>query len=145
MRMVGRTMAIETRERSGRGAVLTVFGAKGGIGKTTIATNLAACVAQAGLQVIVMDMDTQYGDVAGLMGIEPRYTVVDLALRATELDQRALVQHESGALVLAAQSVADWAQATTEQVARVVQVASEHADLVVLDTPGTFNDLVATA
>lgn len=142
-------MAIESKERLGHGAVLTVFGAKGGIGKTTIATNLAACVAQAGLHVILIDMDTQYGDVAGLMGIEPRYTVVDLALRATELDQRtlerALVQHESGTFVLAAPSVADWAQVTTEQVTRVVQVASEHADLVVLDTPGTFNDLVATA
>ena len=81
-----------------RGTVLTVFGAKGGIGKTTIATNLAASVAQAGLNVIVMDMDTQYGDVAGLLGVEPRYTVVDLALRAAQLDQRtlrrALVQHE---------------------------------------------------
>ena len=147
--MVGRTMANEIRERSGRGAVLTVFGAKGGIGKTTIATNLAACVAQAGLNVIVMDMDTEYGDVAGLLGVEARHTVVDLALRAAELDQRglrrALVQHESGAFVLAAPSIADWAQVTTEQVARVVQVAAEHADLVVLDTPGTFNDLVATA
>ena len=81
--------------------------------QTTIATNLAACVAQAGLRVIVDDMDTQYGDVAGLMGIAPRDTVVDLALRATELDQRALeralVQHESGVFVPAAPSVADWA------------------------------------
>jgi pilus assembly protein CpaE len=96
-----------------------------------------------------MDMDTQYGDVAGSLGIEARSTVVDLALRANDLDQRfldrALVTHESGARVLAAPTVADWTQVTAEQVARVVEVASENADLVILDTPGTFNDLVATA
>ena len=142
-------MEIDHQEGSTRGAVLTVFGAKGGIGKTTIATNLATCVAQAGLNVIVIDMDTQYGDVAGLLGVEARFTGVDLALRADQMDQRtlrrALVQHESGAFVLAAPPIVDWAQVTTEQVGRVVEVAAEHAQLVILDTPGTFNDLVATA
>src|SRR4030066_2326767 len=52
------------------GTVLTIFGAKGGIGKTTIATNVAAALVQkTGQSVVLVDLDTRFGDVAILMDI----------------------------------------------------------------------------
>ena len=88
------------------GTILTVFGAKGGIGKSTIATNLAAAIAtETEHSVLVMDMDTRFGDVAIMLDIAPRYTIADLAQHADQLDREtfhsALVEHDSGAYVLA--------------------------------------------
>ena len=65
------------------GTVLTVIGAKGGVGKTTIATNLAAAIAHdTERSVLLVDLDTRFGDLAVLLDLEPRYSVVDLALVA---------------------------------------------------------------
>ena len=55
------------------GHVLTVFGAKGGIGKSTIATNLGASIAtDTEHSVLVMDMDTRFGDIAIMLDMEPQ-------------------------------------------------------------------------
>src|SRR5947208_96060 len=63
-------LAGETDEPIAAGTVVTVFGAKGGIGKTTIATNLATALVQKTKQsVVVVDLDTRFGDVAILMDI----------------------------------------------------------------------------
>jgi len=133
------------------GKVMTVFGARGGIGKSTIATNVSAVIAQrTDASVLLMDMDTRFGDVAMLLNVEPTYTVADLASHpgdlTPELFRQALVAHESGAYVLAAPvAPSAWARITAEQIQRVVRFAAHEFDYVVLDTPGTVNDIVATA
>jgi pilus assembly protein CpaE len=133
----------------GRGTVLTVFGARGGIGKSTIATNLAATIATSA-PVLLIDMDTRFGDVALMLNIEPKFTIADLAEHADdltdELFRQALVQHPSGAFVLAAPGAPTaGARITAEQIQRVVRFATRQFEYVVLDTPGVFNDIVATA
>ena len=132
------------------GTVLTVFGAKGGIGKSTIATNLAAAIArETDLSVLIIDMDTRFGDVAVMLDLEPTYTIIDLAgvagqLRVAEF-RLALLEHDSGAHVLAAPlHPGQWAQVTPEQIQRVVRFAAQQFDFVILDTPGIFTDIIAT-
>ena len=133
----------------GPGRVVTVFGAKGGIGKSTIATNLAAAIAQeTDFSVLIIDLDTRFGDVAIMLDVEPTYTIADLArvvgpLQAAQFRQ-ALVEHDSGAQVLVApKHPGHWALVTPEQIQRIVRFAAQQFDYVILDTPGTFTDIVA--
>src|SRR3989337_1027591 len=75
-------IAGETDEPVACGTVLTVFGAKGGIGKTTISTNLATAIVQkTGQSVALVDLDTRFGDVAILMDIPVERSIADLAQR----------------------------------------------------------------
>ena len=133
------------------GLMLTVFGAKGGIGKSTIATNVAAAIARkTDLSVLLVDLDTRFGDVAIMMDLEPRFSVAELAANVDALDRSlflsALVRHLSGVHVLSApKHPSQWADITAAQMAAIVRFGATLFDYVIVDTPGTFNDLVATA
>ena len=132
------------------GVVLTVFGAKGSIGKSTIATNLASLIAaRSDLSVLLMDMDTRFVDVALMMDLEPRNTISDLTA-LEEVDRLALrdsvLQHEFGTCVLAApRHPSEWALISSERVKAIIELSARQFDYIILDTSGTFNDIVATA
>jgi len=133
------------------GMVITVFGAKGGIGKTTMATNLAtAFVAiNAGTSVLV-DMDTVFGDAAMMFDVPVEMSVVDAAERIDDLDRESmrthLAGHQSGVKVLPAPfEPMDWRNVSPEAVEKVVTLLAQTHDFVVIDCPATFTDLVAVA
>ena len=72
----------EGSEAAARGTVLTVAGAKGGIGKTTISTNLATALRHVTQQeVAIVDGDAQFGDVAVMLDLDVSRSVADLARR----------------------------------------------------------------
>ena len=75
--------------------VLAVTGAKGGVGKTTLAVNLAAALAaETGEPTALLDLYTQFGDAALLLNLTPRRTLADLVrLDPAELDVRLLGDH----------------------------------------------------
>ena len=131
------------------GTVLTVFGAKGGIGKTTISTNLAtALVQKTGQSVVVVDLDTRFGDVAILMDIPVERSIADLALPEEEINrellQDCLYTHNTGLTILPAPvRPTDWRSIHAGHIERVVTLLAQTYDYVILDTPGTFNDIVA--
>jgi pilus assembly protein CpaE len=133
------------------GTVLTVFGAKGGIGKTTISTNLAtALVQKTGQSVVIVDLDTRFGDVAILMDIPVERSIADLALPEEEINremlQDCLYTHNTGVTILPAPiRPTDWRNVHAGHIERVVTLLSQTYDYVILDTPGTFNDIVARA
>ena len=143
--------ALRPRSADGPGTIVTVFGAKGGIGKSTIATNVAAAIARdTDLRVLLLDLDTRFGDIAIMMDVEPAFTVAELAANVDALDEAlflsALVRHASGAQILAAPNhPAQWGDITAEQMRTLIQFGARLFDYVIVDTPGTFNDLVATA
>lgn len=131
------------------GTVLTVFGAKGGIGKTTISTNLATALVQKTNQsVVVVDLDTRFGDVAILMDIPVERSIADLALPEEEINrellQDCIYTHNTGVTILPAPvRPTDWRSIHAGHIERVVTLLAQTYDYVVLDTPGTFNDIVA--
>jgi pilus assembly protein CpaE len=133
------------------GTVLTVFGAKGGIGKTTIATNLAtALVQKTGQSVVIVDLDTRFGDVAILMDMPVERSIADLALPEEEINrdllQDCIYTHNMGVTVLPAPvRPTDWRSVHAGHIERVVTLLAQTYDYVILDTPGTFNDIVARA
>lgn len=133
------------------GTVITVFGAKGGIGKTTISTNLATALVQKTNQsVVLVDLDTRFGDVAILMDIPVERSIADLAMPEEEINrellQDCLYTHNTGVTILPAPvRPTDWRNVHAGHIERVVSLLAQTYDYVILDTPGTFNDIVARA
>ena len=141
----------EVEEPTAAGTVLTVFGAKGGIGKTTISTNLAtALVQKTGQSVALVDLDTRFGDVAILMDIPVERSIADLAMPEDEINrellQDCLYTHNTGVTILPAPvRPTDWRSVHAGHIERVVNLLAQTYDYVILDTPGTFNDMVGKA
>jgi pilus assembly protein CpaE len=133
------------------GRIITVIGQKGGIGKTTTSTNIAAAIARDGeASVLLIDLDTRFGDVAIMMDVVPEVSVSEVARDPYYLERdafrSALMRHESGVYVLPApRDYRSWLNCSTERVQTMVQFAATMFDYVVLDTPGTFNDIVSAS
>jgi pilus assembly protein CpaE len=133
------------------GRVLTVFAPKGGTGKSVLATNLAAALA--GLKrkrTLLLDLHLQFGDAALMLGSEPDKTIYDLVVAPGELDSEKLigytVRHSSGLDILAAPLRPEDAELVTEaKVVRVLEVARESYEAIVVDTSPLFHGtLLAT-
>ena len=97
----------EQSETVPRGTIITIFGAKGGIGKTTVATNLATSLVRiTNSNVCLVDMDTRFGDVAIMMDVAVEHSIADLGQRIDELDREsikeALTAHHTGVSILPA-------------------------------------------
>jgi pilus assembly protein CpaE len=87
------------------GQLITVMGSSGGVGATTLATNLAVeLAALSPRRVVLVDLDYRFGQVGTLLDVEPNYTLADLCHSPEQLEQqiidRALVKHSSGVHVL---------------------------------------------
>ena len=134
------------------GRVVTVFSAKGGCGKTTISTNLAAALADRGQRsVVLVDLDLAFGDVAIALQLFPAHTIADaVSLGEKDLDfgglQALLTPHSPGLTTLVAPvepGAADTIPASL--VTRIIEVLRENFDFVVIDTPPAFDDQVLAA
>src|SRR6266536_2492298 len=131
------------------GEVITVFSAKGGCGKTFLATNLAVALAARGAGVALVDLDLHFGDVAIMLQLFPTHTIQDAA-RELELDAAALrsylTPHAAGVWTLAAPTepaIADTVSASA--VAAVLRLLRSSFAYVVVDTPVAFYQSDATA
>jgi pilus assembly protein CpaE len=127
---------------SAKGEVIAFMGAKGGVGTTTVAVNVATALAQlAGGSTLLIDLHIAYGDAAVFLGTEPRFSVLDALENVARLDKaflQGLVGHARGNLALLASS--DRATATTVDATRIralVEAAAQHYKYVILDAPRT--------
>ena len=134
----------------GDGRVITVFSAKGGVGKTTVSTNVAGELASDGSRVLLVDLDLAFGDVAICLGISPERSMTDIVAMSGHLDQQGLdsvvVRHGSGLEVVCAPSSpaeADHIPAAT--VTELIEVAKGLYDYIVVDTPPAFDEHVLAA
>jgi pilus assembly protein CpaE len=128
-----------------RGRIVTVFSPKGGTGKTSIATNLAAALAKhQGKRALLLDLDLQFGDAAIMLGLEPEKTIYDLVVAPGELDSEKLAgyitRHPCGLDMLPAPLRPEDAELVTEaKLARLLEVARESYDVIVVDTSPFFH------
>lgn len=123
--------------------VIVVASPKGGVGKTTVSTNLAVGLARHGEgSTVIVDLDVQFGDVASALAMAPEYTLPDTVHGAASNDPLALKtflgRHPSGLFVVAgSDSPAAGDAVTAEQVARLIDTLSREFRYVVIDTaPG---------
>jgi Flp pilus assembly CpaE family ATPase len=135
---------------SGGSRIFTVFSPKGGTGKSVIATNLAVALAADGVRTLLLDLQLELGDAALMLGSDPEKTIYDLVLAPGALDSDKLVgytaRHASGLDVLAAPLRPEQAELVTEEkLARILEVAKESYQAVIVDTPASFHGTLLTA
>ena len=127
------------------GRIVTVFSPKGGTGKTMTATNLTVCFAKyEGKRTLLVDLDLQFGDAAIMLGLEPDKTIYDLVVAPGELDSEKLAgyvtKHTCGLDLLPAPLRPEDAELVTEsKLTRLLEVARESYDLIVVDTSPFFH------
>ncbi|WP_255768021.1 AAA family ATPase [Pseudarthrobacter sulfonivorans] len=128
---------------AGNGLVVGVFSPKGGVGKTTLATNIAIGLGQmAPMSVVIVDLDLQFGDVASGLYLNPEHTVTDAVTPAAAQDSLVLkaflTVHPAGIYALCAPPTpVDADHITPEQITHLLEQLAREFQYVVLDTaPG---------
>jgi pilus assembly protein CpaE len=130
-----------------QGKVIAVFSLRGGIGVSTLATNLAAGLAQLwGQSTALVDLVLASGQSALMLNAPLRHTWADLAESSVgEIDgdllESVLLNHACGTRVLAAAVRPEQSELiSAEKVAHVISLLKERYDYVVLDLPHDFSD-----
>jgi pilus assembly protein CpaE len=138
-------VAARAQDDSRQGTLIAVVGAAGGVGATTLATNLAVEMASLGTRrVCVVDLDHRFGQVATLLDLDPTYCLADLCETHERLEpqviERALVSHASGLQVLCGRVAFDTADTVTgaDSVGVLLALLSLF-DYVVADGPVRFD------
>lgn len=133
------------------GRVITVFSPKGGVGKTTMAVNLALALADKGAQrVCLVDLDLAFGDVAITLQLFPNHTIEHAIGSEDSLDasllESLLTRHPDSVMVLAAPSHPDVRDRVSPMlISKVLRVLRESFDFVVIDTAPAFDEQTLTA
>ena len=132
------------------GRVVSVISSKGGVGKTTVSTNVAVGLAQHAPQsTVLVDLDVQFGDVASALNLSPEYSLLDAVELARSGDSMALkttlTLHETGLYVLAApESPAAADRIGADDVDRLLSMLAAEFAFVVVDTaPGLSEHTLA--
>ncbi|GAA4109702.1 response regulator [Knoellia locipacati] len=134
-----------------QGRIITVFSAKGGVGKTTLSTNIATHLALSNQRTVLVDLDLSFGDVGISMQLMPSNSVHDAVSMSGSLDGEGLAQlvthHEASGLdVIAAPTDPSLADRVSAQVvSELLRVAAAHYDYVIVDTPPSFTEHVLAA
>ncbi|XTR53076.1 AAA family ATPase [Pseudarthrobacter sp. So.54] len=137
-----------TGGRAGR--VIAVVSPKGGVGKTTVASNLAIGLAKSAPHgTVLVDLDLQFGDVGSALAITPEHSVYDAvhgpARRDTMVLKTFLSAHPSGLYALCSpDSPAAAAELTGDDVTHLLeQLASQYRYVVVDTAPGLSDHTLA--
>src|SRR4030088_2577056 len=134
-----------------KGKIITFFSPKGGVGRTTIATNLAVALHQStGKPVVLVDGSLPFGDIAVILNMSPKAkTIADLVGAFDQVDsdvmESVLVQHSTGIKVLLAPPTPEAAELITgANIKKVLETLRASYAWVVVDTWPSFQEQVLT-
>ena len=129
------------RSASVQGQIFAFIGAKGGVGTTTIAVNVATALAQAmeDERTLLMDFHLSYGDAAVFLGAEPRFSVADAMENTHRLDEAffesLVVQSKSTGVHLLASAERAVGSVDMRRISTLLQFAATHYRYTFLDVP----------
>jgi pilus assembly protein CpaE len=141
-------------ERGAQGQVITVLGCKGGIGKTTLAVNIAVGLARAdpSKKVVLVDANLYFGDVSIFLNTRGQYTIIDLLSMVVEepdqLDPQStemvFLPHESGIkLLIGPRQPVELGSIPAGAVINLLTYLKTQFDYIVVDTSTTYDDVLA--
>lgn len=131
--------------------IVAVFSTKGGVGKTTIAVNLAVSLAEATRKrVVIVDLDLQFGDVAIMLNVIPKRTITELIQDLNQMDadllEGYLVTHPTGVKVLPCPTRPEYAELITgSHIEKILGILKQNYDYIVIDTAPFFNETILSA
>ena len=121
------------------GQVFAFVGAKGGVGTTTVSVNTATMLARAAkADVLVIDLHLAHGDAALLLGVEPRFSVIDALENVHRVDESffsSVVEAKAGVDLLASSDRMTTGGVDLERVRALIEFASSRYRYTVLDVP----------
>ncbi|WP_129840775.1 AAA family ATPase [Streptomyces sp. RFCAC02] len=143
---------LDTGPEAPGGRVITVSGAKGGVGTTLVASWLALAAQTAGpfeRGALLMDLDLLAGDVGSFFDVQFRRSVADLAGIqdiSPQVLAEAVFTHETGLSLLVAPAEGERGEDVTDAAARhVLAAVRSRYDIVVVDCGSHMNSAVAAA
>ncbi len=140
---------LSERERieTGKGQIWSFFGAKGGVGCTTLAVNLGvACARRTSEKVLLVDLNLQSGHDALYLNVKSKYTVFDVLQNLENLDLDVLLKtmprHASGLYVLPGLFHIEEAELVTgAQIGTLLDILCSSFDLILVDNHPFFNEV----
>lgn len=146
-----RGLSVQGNSEQETGRVIAIMSPKGGVGKTTVATNLAMGLGKvAPMGVVIVDLDVQFGDVSSALSLNPEHTLVDAVTGAAAHDPMVLkaflTVHAGGIYALCAPTSPNEADlVTAEHVSHLIGQLSTEFKYVIIDTaPGLGELALAT-
>lgn len=137
---------VKKQERQQTAArVITVTSGKGGVGKTSIAVNLALQIQRLGKRVVILDADFGLANIEVMLGIRPQYNLADLMFRGKALPEIITRGPEDIGFISGGSGIQELARMTKEQVMYLTQKLVEldaMADVILVDTGAGIADNV---
>ena len=137
--------------RTTKGEIFVVYGGKGGVGKSVIATNLACALAkETGARVGLIDLDLQFGDIGVLLNLPQSQSIADLVEGIDQVDPEflydSMMEGPAGIRVLPTAPSPELADLVTpEHVRRILELSQKVFDFVVVDTSSHLGDITLAA
>ncbi len=134
----------------GTSKIITVLGSKGGIGKSTIVSNISVCLARMGKRVAVLDLDLQLGDINLFFDVDPKDTIAELVQEEQSPDidtiKSYMQLHSSSVSLLCAPKSPEMAEIIRgENVEKIINILRPYFDYILIDTPTYLSDISIVA
>lgn len=141
---------IISETKSNKHSLISVFGTKGGVGKSVVCANLAAATAhKTGAKTALADFDVQFGDISIMMNLEPRKTLSELIQESDDYNDELLEEYiyeRHGVYILPAPNLPELAElVTASAAAKILATLKNMYTYTFVDTPSFIDDITLTA
>ncbi|MDI9480024.1 MAG: AAA family ATPase [Syntrophomonadaceae bacterium] len=129
--------------------LITIFGTKGGVGKSVICTNLAVSAAQQHAKVAMIDLDVQFGDLSIMVNVNPRKTIAEMMQEGEKPSREMLESYlyeRYGVQLLSAPNKPELAEMVVpRRVQEIFDICRQEYTYTFVDTPSFIDELSLTA